>query len=916
MRKNIMDRIGREWLFFDGGTGSILQEKGLQPGELPETWNLLHPDRILDLHRGYLEAGADIYNTNTFGANRLKFPENLDEIVTAAVKLAKEARTQAGRDEDAYVALDIGPTGKLLAPMGDLSFDDAVDIFGEVVRIGAREGADLVLIETMNDSYEAKAAVLAAKENCDLPVFITCVFDGSGKMLTGGTPESMVAMLEGLGVDALGVNCSLGPAQMIPIVERLVKAAHVPVLVNPNAGLPKSVDGRTVYDVGSEEFAGYMKQIAELGAAAVGGCCGTTPDYIRAEIAAVRPLPLLPPQGREQTVIASFSRTVEIGRAARPVIIGERINPTGKKRFKQALVDHDIDYIVDQGLQQEDAGADVLDVNVGTPEINEVELLDEVVCRLQSVLALPLQIDTSNPEAMERALRHYNGKALINSVNGKQEVMAEVFPLVKKYGGVVVALALDEGGIPDNADDRIRIAEKIYATAAEYGIRREDIVIDGLCMTVSSDPRSALVTLETIRRIRDELGGSSILGVSNISFGLPARELINAYFFEMALQNGLSCAIINPNNQAMMQAYRAFCALTNQDENFQNFITAYAGYKSPDKQVSDALTAYKTRVLNALGVSAGDLQATGRPLSGNVGGAGFGAAGLSAGNVSGAVAGAGSAETGFGSGAGSAGAGTGFGAGAGSSGAGTAFGEAGAGFGEGANAGSAGSGRAAGADDGRGPGALAGKSRLVEAIERGMAKPAAEATREALLTRNALDIINQDLVPALDVVGQGFEKGTVFLPQLLMAAEAAKAAFAVVKESMAGSAQKSKGRVILATVKGDIHDIGKNIVKVLLENYGYDVIDLGKDVPPETIVETALRENIRLVGLSALMTTTVVNMEETIRQLHAQKPDCRIVVGGAVMTQDYADKIGADCYGRDAMTTVRYANELAEKGEL
>ena len=886
MRKNIMDRIGREWLFFDGGTGSILQEKGLQPGELPETWNLLHPDRILDLHRGYLEAGADIYNTNTFGANRLKFPENLDEIVTAAVKLAKEARTQAGRNEDAYVALDIGPTGKLLAPMGDLSFDDAVDIFGEVVRIGAREGADLVLIETMNDSYEAKAAVLAAKENCDLPVFITCVFDGSGKMLTGGTPESMVAMLEGLGVDALGVNCSLGPAQMIPIVERLVKAAHVPVLVNPNAGLPKSVDGRTVYDVGPEEFAGYMKQIAELGAAAVGGCCGTTPDYIRAEIAAVRPLPLLPPQGREQTVIASFSRTVEIGRAARPVIIGERINPTGKKRFKQALVDHDIDYIVDQGLQQEDAGADVLDVNVGTPEINEVELLDEVVCRLQSVLALPLQIDTSNPEAMERALRHYNGKALINSVNGKQEVMAEVFPLVKKYGGVVVALALDEGGIPDNADDRIRIAEKIYATAAEYGIRREDIVIDGLCMTVSSDPRSALVTLETIRRIRDELGGSSILGVSNISFGLPARELINAYFFEMALQNGLSCAIINPNNQAMMQAYRAFCALTNQDENFQNFITAYAGYKSPDKQVRDALNAYKTRVLNALGISAGDLQATGRPLSGsggNAGGAGVGSAGLSSGNVSGAGTGAGSA---------------------------------GAGFGAGANAGAFGSGSAAGADDGRGPGALAGKSRLVEAIERGMTKPAAEATREALLSRNALDIINQDLVPALDVVGQGFEKGTVFLPQLLMAAEAAKAAFAVVKESMAGSAQESKGRVILATVKGDIHDIGKNIVKVLLENYGYDVIDLGKDVPPETIVETALRENIRLVGLSALMTTTVVNMEETIRQLHEQKPDCRIVVGGAVMTQDYADKIGADCYGRDAMTTVRYADELAEKGEL
>ena len=856
MRKNILDRLGKEWIFFDGGTGSILQQKGLQPGELPETWNLLHPEEIIDLHLGYLKAGSHVYNTNTFGANRLKFPENLDAIVTAAVKLAKEARTRAGREDDAYVALDIGPTGKLLEPMGDLSFDEAVDIFAEIVRIGAREGADLVLIETMNDSYEAKAAVLAAKENCDLPVFITCVFDGSGKMLTGGTPESMVAMLEGLGVDALGVNCSLGPAQMIPIVERLVKAAHVPVIVNPNAGLPKSVDGQTVYDVGPEEFAGYMKRIAELGAAGVGGCCGTTPDYIRAEIAAVRPLPLLHPQGPTKTVISSFSRVVEIGGAARPVIIGERINPTGKKRFKQALIDHDIDYIVDQGLQQEDAGADVLDVNVGTPEINEVELLDEVLCRLQSVLALPLQIDTSNPVAMERALRHYNGKALINSVNGKEEVMAEVFPLVKKYGGVVVALALDEGGIPDNADDRIRIAKKIYDTAASYGIRPEDIVIDGLCMTVSSDARSALVTLETIRRIRDELHGSSILGVSNISFGLPARELINAYFFEMALQNGLSCAIINPNNKTMMQAYRAFCALTDQDENFQSFIGAYANYKSPDKQVSDALTAYKTRVLDALGVSAGDLQASGRPI--------------------------------------------------GSSSPTTSSGAA-------QNEQSAGVFAAQTASSATG---ASGKSRLVEAIERGMAKPAAEATREALLTRNALDIINQDLVPALDVVGQGFEKGTVFLPQLLMAAEAAKAAFAVVKESMSSDAQETKGRVILATVKGDIHDIGKNIVKVLLENYGYDVIDLGKDVPPETIVETALAENIRLVGLSALMTTTVVNMEETIRQLHEKKPDCRIVVGGAVMTQEYADQIGADCYGRDAMTTVRYADSLAEKGEL
>jgi len=873
--------MGKEWIFFDGGTGSILQEKGLQPGELPETWNLLHPEEIIDLHLGYLNAGSHIFNTNTFGANRLKFQDNLDEIVTAAVKLAKEARIRSGREEDAYIALDIGPTGKLLKPMGDLSFDDAVEIFAEVVRIGAREGADLVLIETMNDSYEAKAAVLAAKENCDLPVFITCVFDGSGKMLTGGTPESAAAMLEGLGVDALGTNCSLGPEQMIPIVKRLVKAAHVPVLVNPNAGLPKSVDGRTVYDVDPEAFAGFMKTIAELGAVGLGGCCGTTPQHIKKEIEAVTSLPFRAPKAEVHTVISSFSQVVEIGGGAKPVIIGERINPTGKKRFKQALVEHDIDYIVDQGLQQEDAGAHVLDVNVGTPEIDEAELLEEVLTRLQSVLALPLQIDTSDPVAMERALRHYNGKALINSVNGKEEVMHSVFPLVKKYGGVIVGLALDEGGIPDTADGRIAIAKKIYDTAASYGIPKEDVVIDGLCMTISSDPKSALVTLETIRRIRDELGGSSILGVSNISFGLPARELVNSCFFAMALQNGLSCAIINPNNQAMMQAYRSFCALTAQDENFQDFIGAYQNYKTPDKRVSEAVDACRSRVLNALGISAGDLKSSGSPLGGN---ASFGASTV---GFSGNSGGAGAGQKGnFGS----------------------------------TNVSQNGNLGSFGASDTSSQGSSGNgqdyHSKLMEAIERGMAKPAAAATKEALMTRSALDIINQDLVPALDIVGKGFEKGTLFLPQLLMAADAAKAAFTVVKESMTDSQQESKGKVILATVKGDIHDIGKNIVKVLLENYGYDVIDLGKDVPPESIVETAIRQDVKLVGLSALMTTTVVNMEETIKQLHEKKPDCKIAVGGAVMTQDYADKIGADCYGSDAMATVRYADKLCEKGLL
>lgn len=842
MKKKLLDRLGKEWLFFDGGTGSILQAEGLQPGELPETWNLIHPDKIISLHEHYLEAGCHIFNTNTFGANRLKFPDTIDEIVTASVRLAKKARRRAGRD-DAYIALDIGPTGKLLKPMGDLPFEDAVSIFAEIVRIGAREGADLVLIETMNDSYEAKAAVLAAKENCDLPVLLTCVFDEKGKMLTGGTPESIVAMMEGLGIDGIGINCSLGPKEMLPTVTRLTAAASVPVLVNPNAGLPESIDGETVYTIGPDEFATCMKEIARLGASAVGGCCGTTPEHIKKVIAAVSPLPFMPVKPKHRTVISSFSRTVTIGRDTAPVIIGERINPTGKKRFKQALLDHDIDYIVSQGLEQEEAGAHVLDVNVGSPETDEVELIQEVVGKLQSILPLPLQIDTSNPEAMEKALRMYNGKALINSVNGKEETMKAVFPLVKKYGGVVVALALDEDGIPPTADGRVAIAGKIYDKAASYGIAKENIIIDGLCMTVSADPASALVTLETVRRIHDELGGNTILGVSNISFGLPARELINSYFFAMALQSGLTSAIINPNNTAMMQAYRTYCVLTDKDPNFTEFIGAYRDYKTPDKRVDEAVSAYKKKILRALDFDLGEIKAvTVKPVASKT------------------------IEP---------------------------------------------SPTADGRKKSTGKG-----SKLMDAIERGLANPAAEATRNALLTRDALAIINEDLVPALDNVGQGFEKGAIFLPQLLMAAEAAKAAFSVVKESMKDIAQDVKGKVILATVKGDIHDIGKNIVKVLLENYGYKVVDLGRDVSPELIVETAVKDDVKLVGLSALMTTTVVNMEETINQLHAKKPDCKIVVGGAVMTKQYADSIGADCYGKDAMSTVRYADELVAAGLL
>ena len=808
--KTLRERLGKEWLFCDGGMGTILQAKGLAGGELPETWNLKRPEDIIDLHCSYLEQGVNIFNTNTFGANALKYPDNLEEIVRAAVQLAQEARRRTGR-EDAYIALDIGPTGKLLQPMGDLPFEEAVRLFGQVIRIGAAAGADLVLIETMSDSYEAKAAVLAAKENCDLPVLITTIYDASGKLLTGGTVDATVAMLEGLRVDALGVNCGLGPEQMLPIVERMTQVASVPIIVNPNAGLPRTEGGRTVYDVDPEEFSTWMERIAALGVQIVGGCCGTTPDHIGRTIRKVSRIPFRENTPKHRTVVTSFSQAVEIG--PRPVIIGERINPTGKKKFKAALREGNIEYILAEGLRQEDSGAHILDVNVGLPEIDEPAMMGEVITRLQSVLALPLQIDTTDPLALERGMRLYNGKPMVNSVNGKQESIEAVFPLVRKYGGVLVALVLDEQGIPATAEGRIAVARKIYEAADRYGVPREDIVIDGLAMTISSDSRSALVTLETLRRVRDELGGHSILGVSNISFGLPRREIVNAHFLTMAMQSGLNCAIINPGNEAMMQSYRAFLALQGLDENCMDYINTYAGTKAPS-----------------------------------------------------AVPAAGTA--------------------------GAADGQQGS--------------PAKDSSEQKSSGGMS----LAESIARGMAESAVRATRQGLETTDPLLLINEQMIPALDRVGQGFEKGTIFLPQLLMSAEAAKAAFEVVKESMSGTAREVKGRMILATVKGDIHDIGKNIVKVMLENYGYEILDLGKDVAPEIIVDTAIREDIRLIGLSALMTTTVVSMEETIRLLRERKPDTRVVVGGAVMTQEYADAIGADCYAKDAMATVRYADRV------
>ncbi|SEU33407.1 5-methyltetrahydrofolate--homocysteine methyltransferase [Lacrimispora sphenoides] len=805
----ILEEIKKRIVFFDGGTGSLLQANGLEPGELPETWNVKHPDIITKLHRDYLEAGADIIKTNTFGANGLKFYKgaefDLEEVVTAALKNAKNAVETASYPagkEKGYIALDLGPTGKLLKPLGDLAFEDAYKMFSQVVKIGEREGADLVLIETMSDSYEAKAAVLAAKENCSLPVFVTTIFDDKGKLLTGGNVESTVALLEGLGVDALGINCGLGPIQMKGILRDIMKVVSIPVIVNPNAGLPRSEGGKTVYDIDAAEFAAAMKEIAEEGACVIGGCCGTTPEHIEKTVALCKDLPVRLPDKKNRTVISSYAQAVVIDRE--PIIIGERINPTGKSKFKQALRDHNLEYILREGVAQQDNGAHVLDVNVGLPEIDEPSMMVEVIGELQSIIDLPLQIDTSNIEAMERAMRVYNGKPLINSVNGKKEVMEAIFPLVKQYGGVVVALALDEDGIPETAEGRIAVAKKIYNKAAEYGIDKKDIIIDALCMTVSSDSRGALTTLETLRRVRDELGGRTILGVSNISFGLPQREIINAAFFTMALQNGLSAAIINPKSEAMMRSYYSFLTLADMDPQCSGYITVYSG------QVAT-------------------LGETVRPGTSSLSG------GVSGGEMS-----------------------------------------------------------------------------LSESIAKGLKDRAYAAVTELLREQEPLTIINGEMIPALDRVGKGFENGTVFLPQLLMSAEAAKAAFEVIKEKMAegGVAQEKKGKIILATVKGDIHDIGKNIVKVLLENYGYDVIDLGKDVPPERIVETAVKDEVKLVGLSALMTTTVPSMEETIRQLRETAPSTKVMVGGAVLTEGYAKTIGADQYCRDAMASVNYAEGL------
>ena len=783
---NIKEKILNEIVVFDGAFGTELQKRGLMPGEHPEEWNITHKNEIIEVHKSYINAGADVINANTFGANRFNFGERTAELVAKGIENAKVAVKESGKE--CFVTLDIGSLGKLLKPSGEVDFEEAVDIFSEIVISGTKAGADLILIETMTDSLETKAAVIAAKENSDLPVFVSNAYDKSERLLSGTDAEGMVAMLEGLGVDAIGINCSLGPVQMLPIAEKLCKYSSLPIFVCPNAGLPREENGKTVFDVGADEFAEIVKKFVSMGVHGIGGCCGTTPEFIEKLTEIKNTFTPIPAQKKNYTVVSSYAKNVYFGKT--PVLIGERINPTGKPKFKQALRDNDMGYILNEATGQKEKDVHILDVNVGLPEIDEVKMMYDAVTSIQAITDLPLQIDTSDSEAMEKAMRIYNGKPMINSVNGKEEVMEKVFPLVKKYGGVVVGLTLDENGIPETAEGRIQIAEKIYKTAESYGIDKKDIVIDPLALTISSDRNSANVTLEAVKRIKEDFGGKTILGVSNISFGLPCRENINSAFFTMAMQKGLSSAIINPYSDKMMESYYSFLALANCENGTEKYIDFASAVTEEKKVVTHEITSLKT------------------------------------------------------------------------------------------------------------------------AIEKGLEEKSKSLAEELIKNKTALEIINEEIVPALDSVGDKFEKKTLFLPQLLMSANSAKCAFDVIKLTMAGEKQTSKGKVILATVKGDIHDIGKNIVKVILENYSYDVIDLGKDADPLLVVETAKKENVKLVGLSALMTTTVPAMKETISLLKNEIPDCKTVVGGAVLTEEYAQMIGADKYAKDAMETVRFAETL------
>ena len=796
--REVFDR--KRFVFLDGGMGTQLQARGLQPGQKPELAALEMPEVLTAIHTDYANAGADILLANTFGANAKKLTgcgHTVEEVVSASIACARKAADTTG----ACVALDIGPLGELLVPAGTLAFEDAYNEFAQVIRAGAAAGADLVFLETMTDLYELKAAILAARENCDLPVFTSMSFESRGRTFTGCTVESYAVTAAGLGADAVGINCSLGPKEILPFAQRLCRSvpAGVPVFVKPNAGLPNP-DGS--YNLDPDEFAAEMKEYAAIGVSMVGGCCGTTPAFIARLHETFSPLTPADKIPIRRSCLCTPVRFVEVNGIT---VVGERINPTGKKRLQQALRDGDSAYPCTQAVAQAEAGAQVLDVNAGLPGIDEAATLEQLVKDLQAVTDLPLQLDSSNPEALSRALRIYNGKPIVNSVNGEPETLEKILPLCKKYGAAVVGLALDKGGIPPTADGRFAIAQRIVATANAAGIPNEDIYIDCLTLTASAQQEGAVQTLEALSRCKRELGVRTVLGVSNISFGLPCRGYLNTTFLTMAMSAGLDLAIMNPNTPEMMAAVRAYRVLTSQDLQSTDYVAAYA-----DVQIQTTQTSKSAATVAEVGAAA------------------------------------------------------------------------------------------------------PGGDALFEAVRRGLKAEARAAADAALTMREPLDVVNVSLIPALDAVGDGFEKGTVFLPQLLQAATAAQAAFEAIKAKIAasGQAQGSKGKIVIATVKGDVHDIGKNIVRVILENYGYDVLDLGRDVDPERVVEAVRQTGAKLVGLSALMTTTVPNMQATIEALHTAHLDCKVMVGGAVLTPDYARDIGADYYCKDAKASADLAKQL------
>ncbi|SHF06577.1 homocysteine S-methyltransferase family protein [Clostridium fallax] len=795
----LREYIKNNILVFDGAMGTMLQKSGLKLGENPEQFNFIHEEELIKIHKKYIESGAKVITTNTFGANELKLKDksiSVEEAIEQGINLAKKAR----EDKECFIALDIGPIGELLEPMGTLSFERAVEIFKRQIKVGAKFGVDLILIETMTDLYEMKAAIIAAKENCDLPIFATMSFEENGRTFTGCLPESMAVTLEGLGVDVLGVNCSLGPKELKPIIKRIIKNTNLPIMVQPNAGLPKIINGETLYKISPEEFCSYVEELVDLGVSVIGGCCGTTPEFIKSisnmalNKTIVNRIPIC------KSMVSTPSKVVEIDEVR---IIGERINPTGKKEFKEAILKKDIDYILRQAIEQIEVGADILDINVGLPQINEANMIETTIKEIQSIVDTPLQIDSGNIEAIERALRIYNGKPIVNSVNGEDKSLESILPLVKKYGAAVVGLTLDSNGVPKSCDERVEIAKKIVKKALEIGIKKEDIYIDCLTLTVSAQQEEVMETLKALKIVKEKLGVKTVLGVSNISFGLPNRELINETFLALALGAGLDLPIINPNKEGMLNIINAFKLLNNNDKNAKKYIETYK-----DKEIENHVLSKKVESKNSLKK---DEDIT-----------------------------------------------------------------------------------------------------LEDAILQGLKSNTRNLTKELLKAKSELEIVDEFLIPALDKVGEKYEKEEIFLPQLIQSAETVKEAFALIKDSLSKNNREkiSKGKIILATVKGDIHDIGKNIVKVVLENYGYDILDLGKDVPIEKVVKEALDNNIELVGLSALMTTTIKSMEDTIIALKKADFKGKIMVGGAVVTEDYANKIGADFYAKDAKDSVEIAKVI------